>query len=109
MSFDRYRADRAEKRGGGQLVLALDELRDCISGGDPADQTELEELKVGIGTFLKNLPERDRGIFLRRYFYVEEMADIARRYAMKETNVRLILSRTRKKLADYLRKEGFVV
>jgi RNA polymerase sigma-70 factor (ECF subfamily) len=64
-------------------------------------------LKTAIGSFLAGLSNRERGIFLRRYFYVEECSHIAQRYGIRESNVRLILSRTRKKLSDYLRKEGF--
>lgn len=110
LSFDRYRAETAQKRGGNQAVLPLDELKECVSASaDPADQAELEALKVFIGTFLKTLPQRDRGIFLRRYFYAEEFEAIARRYGMRESNVRNILSRTRKKLKNYLHKEGYDV
>ena len=109
LSFDRYRAEQTQKRGGGEVTLALEELKDCVGGGDPATQLEFEELKVLIGRFLISLTERDRGIFLRRYFYVEDSKTIAERYAMKEPNVRLILSRTRQKLRHYLQKEGFAV
>lgn len=109
LSFDRYRATHAEKRGGSHLTVVLEELKDCVPGdGDPATQVELEELKAEMGRFLRRLPERERGIFLRRYFYGEEMSWIAQRYGLKETNVRLILSRTRKKLKEHLRKEGLV-
>ena len=108
LAFDRYRADTAEKRGGGQQLLALEELKECISSGaDPADQAEMKALKSAIGAFLTGLSNRERGIFLRRYFYVEGYSHIAQRYGIRENNVRLILSRTRKKLSDYLRKEGF--
>ena len=109
LSFDQYRADHAQKRGGGEMELALEELQNCVGGGDPATQAEFEELKRQIHSFLLALSVRDRGIFLRRYFYVEEMAAIAHRYGIKESNVRLILSRTRQKLRSHLEKEGFAV
>lgn len=109
LSFDRYRAERAQKRGGGQALLPLEELKECVPGGNPADQAELEALKASIGKFLQDLPSRERNIFLRRYFYGEDFGIIANRYCMRDSNVRNILSRIRKKLAQYLREEGFEV
>ena len=109
LSFDRYRTDHAQKRGGGEMPLVLEELHACVGSGDPATEMEFEELKSQIREFLQGLPERDRGIFLRRYFYVEEIPAIARRYMLRQSNVRLILSRTRQKLKDHLQKEGFSV
>lgn len=110
LSFDRYRADKAKKRGGAELTVALAELSECVGGGtDPADEAEMKLLKTVIGQFVDNLPQRERGIFLRRYFYVESTAEIAKQYTMKEANVRLILSRIRKSLREVLTKEGFVL
>ena len=109
LSLDRWRMTHAEKRGGGAAEVALEELGECILGGtDPATQLELEELKKSIAAFLRTLPERDRNIFLRRYFYLEGTAAIARHYVLRQANVRLILSRTRQKLKDFLQKEGLV-
>ena len=109
LSLDRWRASQAQKRGGGEAEAALEELGECIpGGGDPATALELAELKKGIAAFLQELPERDRSIFLRRYFYLEKPAAIARRYMLRGANVRLILSRTRQKLKDFLQKEGLV-
>ena len=107
LSLDRWRTAQALKRGGGATEVALEELGECVCGStDPATQLELEELKTAIARFLQELPERDRNIFLRRYFYLEDTAAIARRYVLRQANVRLILSRTRQKLKDYLQKEG---
>lgn len=109
LSIDRFRNWSAEKRGGSEVMLALDELRSCTAPtGDPADKAELSALKDAVGQFLRTLDRREQGIFLRRYFYVEKAADIARRYAIKEAHVRLILSRTRQKLRNFLKEEGFL-
>jgi len=110
LSLNRYNAMQAEKRGGGVVALALDELAGCVPGGtNPADETEKRALKESILRFLAAMTEREQGIFLRRYFYMEEFAVIAEKYALKEANVRLILSRTRQKLRLHLGKEDFVV
>ena len=92
------------------MEVALEELADCVA--DTADVEGIvarKELEKVINVFLHSLPERECNIFLRRYFYVEDAAEIAGRYALKESNVLMILSRTRKKLRQYLEKEGYVL
>lgn len=107
LSLDRFRAGHAQKRGSGEVPLALEELKECVGSGDPATDAERKLLEELIGQFLQQLTQRDRSVFLRRYFYMESRKDIAARYGMKETNVRLCLSRTRQRLREYLRKEDF--
>jgi RNA polymerase sigma-70 factor (ECF subfamily) len=110
LAFSCWRKQNAEKRGGGEAELVLEELSECIGGGgDPADAAEMQLLQTVINQFVGSLPQREQGIFLRRYFYAEAMAEIAERYRMKEANVRLVLSRTRQKLRHVLEKEGFFV
>ena len=91
LSFDRCRRQNAEKRGGGLLPLALDELSEAID------------------RFLRTLPERECSIFLRRYWYVDSVQDIAARYALRENTAKSILFRTREKLRRYLAGEGIIV
>lgn len=107
LSLDRFRSSHAQKRGEGQVPLALEELKECVGTGDPATEVERKLLETLIGQFLQALSPRDRGVFLRRYFYMESCRDIAVRYGMKEANVRLCLSRTRQKLREILREEDF--
>ena len=110
LCVDRLRADSAQKRGGSETELALEELAGCISaGGDPADALELKQLQQAMGSFLHTLPQRERDLFLCRYFYVESYRTIAKRFHIRETNARLILSRVRGKLRNYLMQEGFEV
>jgi RNA polymerase sigma-70 factor (ECF subfamily) len=108
LSLDRFLARTAQKRGGGEMPLVLDELSECIpSSSDVASEYERKELAQYIRKFVHSLPERERNIFLRRYFYANSIADIATRYGLSENNVTVILSRTRKKLKLRLQKEGF--
>ena len=107
LSLDRFRAGHAQKRGSGEVPLALEELKECVGSGDPATEAERTLLAQLIDRFLQTLTQRDRGVFLRRYFYIESHKDIAARYGMKEAKVRLCLSRTRQRLREYLRKEDF--
>ena len=68
---------------------------------------EARELGQCIRMFVRALPERDGNVFVRRYFFTEPVAEIAKRYGLTDNNVMVILSRTRKKLKTQLVKEGF--
>ncbi|MBR5741205.1 MAG: sigma-70 family RNA polymerase sigma factor [Firmicutes bacterium] len=109
LAFDCYRARTAEKRGGGETPLVLDELAECLADGTDTEKAfEAEELGRAVRAFTRDLPEREGNVFLRRYFFNESAAEIANRYGLTETNVRVLLSRTRKKLKARLTEEGFV-
>ena len=110
LAVDKLRSETAQKRGGNEAELVLEELGQCISpDGDPASALELQALQQAIARFLHTLPRRERDLFVCRYFYVEKHADLAKRFHIRETNARNILSRTRKKLHDFLLQEGFDV
>lgn len=110
LAFTRWRSYTAQKRGGGELNLVLDELGECIAApGGVEDRLNGKELALTIRRFLDTIPEREQNIFLRRYFFVEESDMIARRYGMNRSTVLRTLSRTRKKLKAYLIKEGYGV
>jgi RNA polymerase sigma-70 factor (ECF subfamily) len=110
LSLDRYRSNTSQKRGGGEFRLALDELAECVADTkDLEDELMAQELNTIIQSFVKSLPPRDGDVFLRRYFYFDSTGDIARRYGLKESNVLMILSRTRSKLKDRLTKEGYLL
>lgn len=107
LSLDRYKAQKRAKRGGGQLTLALEELGECLSDRADAEQLLLEaEVARAIDRFLRDLPEKEGCIFLRRYWYVDSTLEIAARYRMAEGTVKSTLHRTRKKLKAYLEQEG---
>ena len=107
LALDAYEARHTQKRGG-QVPLALDELAECIPDPDSrADIGESVALSDALDRFLWALPERTRNVFVRRYFYMSTVAEIARDFSMKESNVAMHLLRTRKKLAQFLKKEGF--
>lgn len=110
LAFTKWRGRSAEKRGGGELTLVLEELEGCIAApGEVEDELNAKELAKAIRAFLNTLPAREQDIFLRRYFFVEESAVIAKRYGMKPATVLRTLSRTREKLRNYLMQEGYAV
>ena len=109
LAFDRLKARGRVRRGGGELTLALEELGECVSPSDSVEEeVQRKELEGAVRAFLRGLPPRDRDIFLRRYFFVEPVGEIAARYAMGENAVSAVLSRTRKKLRTHLEREGWI-
>ena len=110
LALDTYKASKAEKRGGGQLPAALEELGDCIPAtGTVEQELAYRELTGLLDEFLRQLPERECCIFLRRYWYMDSTRDIARRYGMPEGSVKSQLSRTRQKLKKSLEREGVML
>ena len=109
LAINRFQRETAQKRGGGELPLVLEELSYCIAGdSDPETSVSAKELGKCVNTFVKSLPARDRNVFVRRYFFTESVEDIAKRYSLHKNNVLVILHRTRNKLRKYLIKEGFL-
>lgn len=110
LALNRLRAQATQKRGGGEAELALEELEECIPARQRVeDALEGRELARAIQRFLMTQPQKNRGIFVRRYFSVETPGAIAAELGLTEANVRKILQRTRRKLKDYLSQEGYSV
>lgn len=109
LSFDKYRANHSVKRGGGEMPVVLDELAEVIAGSNNMEaEYERKELVETINDFLYSVSERDRDMFVRRYFYVEDTANIAKCHNTTENNVLVILSRVRSKLRTYLSEKEYI-
>ena len=93
----------------GEVVTLTAEMEACIP--DPAHERRLEGEELGqvLNRFLESLPYESRVIFLRRYWYLDTVAEIADRYGMTQSKVKTQLYRTRAKLHAFLEKEGVSV
>lgn len=110
LSFNKYKHNHTEKRGGDEITLVLDELVDCISDIDDVEQViDRQELIKTINSFVKSLPVSKRNIFVRRYWYVDSVAEIAHDNGMLQGTVSKTLERTRKQLKVYLIERGFEI
>lgn len=108
LSFNCRRRSSAEKRGGGELPLVLDELGECVSGRDSVEgEVDRKELLNAINEFLDELSAEKRAVFVCRYWYADSVGDIARRFGMTEGHVSMTLTRLRRKLCEHLAKGGF--
>lgn len=109
LALDRFRVSRAAKRGGGEADAVLSELSEVLSGHETAENAvSARELGEAVSRFIRGLPRREGDVFLRRCFFADSAAEIAGRYGMTEGSVRVMLSRTRKKLRGYLESEGYL-
>ncbi len=108
LALDRYRKRCADKRGGGEIELILDELSDCSAGGDHIEQEiEQKELVQAINDFLGTLSQKKCNLFLCRYWYAMPVSAIASSFGMTEGNVSVTLCRIRNKLRKYLAERGY--
>lgn len=109
VSVSRWRRAGAEKRGGGQAALALEELSWCVADGSKIDdRLGLDELASAIDAFLRSQPEAQRRVFVCRYWYCDSIEDIAARFCYSKGKVKSMLFRMREKLAAQLVEEGFI-
>ena len=107
LSLNKREKASAEKRGAGQIPLILDELAECIPDDPDGDAvTESILIKDVLDRFLDTLFPEARQIFVRRYWYMSSLKEIAEEYGISEGNAAVSLLRTRTKLKSMLEKEG---
>lgn len=101
---------RTQKRGGGEVALALEELSEYLSDGNtPESAIQAAELTQILNAFLRNLPKEERQVFVCRYWYLDSIADIAARFGFSQSKIKSMLARTRIKLRAALTKEGIAL
>ncbi|MCI8465350.1 MAG: sigma-70 family RNA polymerase sigma factor [Lachnospiraceae bacterium] len=110
LSINRFKTYSAQKRGFGQTTLVLSELADCIPAAGGVEETMEERVLVdAIEMFLYGLTEQKRNIFIRRYWYLASVKEIAGIYSMSESRLTSMLFRMRQKLKEHLEQEGIVL
>ena len=100
LSISRWRSLSAQRRGGGEINVALDELEECIAG--PFDL----EQESAIQTFCKAISPQERVVFLKRYYFLSTVPEIAKEMGFSQPKVKSILHRCREKLKAQLAKEA---
>lgn len=107
LALNRCRDEQRLKRGGMVYQLSA-ELEQCIPAPDDC-RCRLNELALqeALNGFLAGLTTQKRWLFLRRYWYMDSIADISRRSGLPQGRVKTSLFRLRQQLRDYLVKEGY--
>ena len=110
LSLKRWEKYTAKKRGAGQVPLALDELRECIPATNYTDSVADDIVLTDVlNRFLASLTAEKRNIFMRRYWYLSSVAEIASDLAISESKVKMSLLRSRNELKQLLEKEGITL
>ena len=108
-AHDRYRAAHTEKRGAAQNSGSIDELAEILPDkSDVVGEVERREMLRAVTAFLESLPQRQRDLFVRRYWYATDVAALSKMFRMTQSHVTMTLSRLRKRLQKYLQKEGLL-
>lgn len=109
LSLDRYRMIHAKKRGEGEVELVFDEVRDMLQN-DFSDH-HVEQLSVTdiLNEFLAKQKKENRILFVRRYWYMDSIADLAQKFGYSESKVKSMLLRMRQSLRLSLEQEGIVL
>lgn len=105
LAIDRYRTQRREKRGSGEIAVCLDELAECV--GYEETFPEGPSLKEALRQFLNQQTAQAKKIFMLRYWYVFSIKEISEKTNLTEGAVKMSLHRTRTALRIYLDNEGF--
>lgn len=100
--LDMYRHYAADKRGGGEMAVALDELGDCVSSLESMDDHANEMvLTDALNRFLASLTAE--------HWYISSVKEIADDYGITESKVKMSLLRSRNQLKAVLEKEGIAL
>ena len=91
------------------IVSLTDEMEQCIPDKKRYAETDAREIGRTITQFLESVSQESRVIFMRRYWFCDSIAEIAKRYGISESKVKMRLQRTRNQLAEYLNKEGISI
>ncbi len=108
ISIDRWRRLSAQKRGGKEMILALEELGECVDTQGIEAEISQRELARILNAFLVRLPETERNVFLCRYWYLDPIDTIANITGFSQSKVSSMLHRTRGKLRVKLQEEGYL-
>ena len=107
LALDRLRQKQSDKRGNGEVPVVLDELAECVSGHDELERRQdSAEIAAAIDSFLDELNSVERGVFMRRYWMMEPIADVANRYDISVSKTTTMLFRLRNRLKKHFMKEG---
>ena len=105
LALSRYRHNQRKKRSQ-YMQVYLSELEDCIPDTRDTEIMADDTVVRLIESFLKQQKQLNRIVFVRRYFYMESITEIAQKYGLTESNVSTKLHRTRVGLRKFLEQEG---
>ena len=110
ISISLFRKRNADKRRDGEFALSFSEMEDVMEGNmEPEKEMEAQILGELLNKFLRSLKPDERRTFIGRYYYMDSLKEVAAYCGMSEGKAKTMLFRTRVKLKEYLREEGFMI
>ncbi|MGN0336653.1 MAG: RNA polymerase sigma factor [Lachnospiraceae bacterium] len=102
--------DRSRLKRSAFICELSAEMEQCIPAPDDV-ACRVDDMALGeaINGFLNTLAEEKRNIFIRRYWYLDSIADISKCFALSESKVKTTLFRCRNQFREYLEKEGYTL
>lgn len=109
LALNRRERDRAQKRGAGEVTVALEELQECVP--DPGGASALDDMALAdaLSRFLFSLPQEAQKFFVQRYWYLCSIREIADSCGVGAGKVKMSLLRSRRELREFLRKEDIAL
>lgn len=108
LALSRYRYHHRQMRDS-YLQVYLSELQDCIPASMDVEVSADDTVSSAIQTFLAAQDRTVRALFIQRYFYMESISVLSKKFGLKESSISTKLNRTRLKLKCYLEREGVVL
>lgn len=108
LAIDRYRKKNAAKRTDTHMVYIEEEVAEICGEYSMEKEIDSYHIREILNDFLGKLSKKDRDIFVRRYWYMDTIREIAQRHHISETNVKSNLFRSRKKLLKAMEREGIL-
>lgn len=108
LALSKYRYNHRKMRDN-HLQVYLSELQDCIPASQDVETSADDTVNYAIYDFLLKQDFITRVLFIQRYFYMESISNLSRKYGLKESSISTKLNRTRAKLKQYLEGEGVVL
>ncbi len=106
-SIDKLRKRTAEKRDE-NITDIFSELSECVSNQSIENETDTILLAEVLNSFISQLGNTERRVFLRRYWYSETIKEVSNHFGFTESKTKSILFRVRNKLRLRLEREGLL-
>lgn len=110
IAIDKYYHKASKKRIPSELTVSMDECKELLSAeGNPYDEILVKELGRIISSFIRSLDEKDKYVFMSRFYLVESVELIAGELRVTESAIYKKLTKLKADLKKYLEENGVLL